>query len=877
MNSIIPIVLFLTVCVAGADSSDSDVDWPMYRHDKRLTARSDGPSDLTAPMIEWQYDLRGYRWWIGVKPGEETRRLRLSGDQPGKEFDTDCRTAWGLGRPRVDLAGDGVLQRAPAYAAKIIEDVSGLQNYAIKMIDSERGYCELKAYDRGERTAWTSEEFRVFQGPHPVIADANADGQLDVVVCPHYQVAVLDGRSGETIQQLRWHEGRNYGHFIVKNIDDDPALEMCVLADFYTHMEVIDNDGTELRLLWRKEIELKIESKSKILRPRWDCMQDLDTDGRFEVVVNLYNDTGDRRWHLMVYDALSGVTKLDLPGVFMEGLEDIDGDGKVELFCTETDALFVPASARLQMLNYETGKAAIRWTHPSGAWVTAEKTYPLFINSTVARGNKNVVITDLGQGERAFYISIPADENTEQPVLQTFRMKNTGGIESLWNCKGAANSRALNVEATRENKTGEIETLLSFQTSRTEGVVDLQGVNGEIIGQERTRPEFGNWGSLIAAQFEKNKPATVISACGNREVVALSLANDSPHEIWRQWGAGPLIASDFNGDNVREIAMLGWQPSGEGNITVCNIDGTVLWKTPVQGFPGPLEPWNFGTLTYLAAGEFTGTDHDDLLVFARRSTMHSDEGFLLDGAKGNLVWHRDHAFDGTVTWGFGGTPVAVFDHDGDGVEDIYSLYPVNYTVVKGQDGTQIIGRSAAGDDIFPGIWAAYCTPVSFDFNHDNTPELLWCSNYVLGVTNLEGSTLWGISSKQQSDDGEYTLANAYPVDWRGSGEYSIAALGGEMLHSYEPEKGQLQWRFPLSGKAKSGVVGDLNGDGRDEIVVVHGENLSCVGIQDDGPKLLWNLSFPEAVQEAICADIDSDGKLEIVVLTSHGFLYGLNQ
>ena len=53
-----------------------------------------------------------------------------------------------------------------------------MQTFAVRRTGSETGHCELITYDKGPRTVWKSKEFSVFQGPHPVIADANADGQL---------------------------------------------------------------------------------------------------------------------------------------------------------------------------------------------------------------------------------------------------------------------------------------------------------------------------------------------------------------------------------------------------------------------------------------------------------------------------------------------------------------------------------------------------------------------------------------------------------------------------------------------------------------------------------------------------------------------------
>jgi hypothetical protein len=792
-------------------------------------------------------------------------------------LDGDQRSAWGMSAEKVDLAGDGRLQPQPAYAAKILQNVPGMQTFAVRMTGSETGHCELMAYDKGPRTVWKSKEFSVFQGPHPVIADANADGQLDVIVCPHYQVTVLDGRTGEAIQELKWHSGRNYGHFVVKNIDDDPALEMCVIADFYSHMEMIDNDGKDLKLLWRKEIELKVENKQKIVRPRWDPLQDLDGDGRFDLVVNLYNDSGDRRWHLMIYDAITGETKLDLPGMFMEGLMDIDGDGGVELFCAETEALFVPTSAPLRLLNWHDGQAVERWSHPTGGWVTAPSSYPLNINSTVARANQNVLTSDLGDGRRGFHVRIPATEGKTGPVLQGFEITKAGEVIPSWTVEGSMRAEALNVEALRKGENGGAETLISIQTASDAEGVRLKCGQGTVVGREKTLPEVAKWGSLVAGRMGHEKRMTVLAMGGSREVMAIRMKGDQPNLLWRRPGAGPLIVSDFDGDGSGEAAMLGWERSGEGNVTVRDAEGGIVWTTAVRGFPGPLEPWNFGTLTCLGSGRITGGPHDDLVVFGRRSTMQSDEGFVLSGADGRIVWHRDHAFDGERNWGFGGTPVAMFDQTGDGAEEVHSQYPVNYTVVNGKNGQQIIGRCAAAEDVFPGIWAAYSSPTLFDFDGDGRLEVMWCSGYLLGMTDLKGNTLWSAKSTLAIDGADSDLLQAYPVDWAGDGRWMIAAVDSGGARGYSADRGELQWRFPLAGPVTGAMVANVDGMGGDDLVAYHGKQISCVGVSGDGPALIWTMTLPSVVQEAILADSDGDEKLEVIALGADGVLYGVDQ
>ena len=848
-------------------------EWPMYRHDPRLTGRSDGSGEITLPKVVWKQDLRGYKWFIEIEPSPDDAKLTLTEEAANGAAESGNHVIEMLGTPLVDLAGDGLLQPAPAYAAKIIQDRPGLQTFAVKKTGDEQGFCELYAHDGGRQRVWRSDEYSVFLGPHPVVADANGDGQPDVIVCPHYLVAVLDGRTGRAIQQLRWHDGRNYGHLVVKNIDEDPALEMCVLADFYSHLAVIDNDGENLKLLWNKEIELRVENKEKIVRPRWDPLQDLDGDGRFEIALSLYNETGDHRWHTVIYDALTGESHCDLADSIIEGLEDVDGDGTVELFCTRSRALFVPASSRLSLLSYRGGALTERWTHAEGAWVTAAHRFPLFINSTVAGGNHNVVVNKFGADGQEFYIQSPPSSRSG-PLLQAFLVSAEGNIEPTWTCRAAVGAERFSMASRQPSSEPPRSRLMSLHTSVAGEDVSFQGVRGKIRGAVRTAPERQeNWrgGYLIAARLGGDPHCSIAAVAGNRDVVCLSATENKPTIRWRGDGGGPLLAADFDGDGTSEIAMLGEASSGQGKVSLRNGDGTVGWSVDFPRFPGPFRPWNRSALTGLSCGRFTESDRDDLIVFTRRSTMQSDEGHCLSGRDGSLLWKQTTSFDGTRNWGFGGKPIASFDHDGDGNDDLYSLYPVNYTVSRGQDGHQLIGRSSAGEDILPGMWAAYATPTLFDFDEDRSPELVWAGPYCLGITDVAGETRWGINPRTEFP---HSLRGAYPVDWQGDGNFTLLAVTQGMLYSFDPVTGDRQWQFALPAADKA-LIGDLDGDGRDEAALICGERISGVSVENGQARIDWTIRLPDECVDAILADTDGDHKLELLVLTGAGLLFAI--
>ena len=55
--------------------------------------------------------------------------------------------------------------------------------------------------------------------------------------------------------------------------------------------------------------------------------EDVDGDGRPEIVVSLFNATRDGRWHVQVLEGMTGRIKADLPDRYLSGLRDVDGDG----------------------------------------------------------------------------------------------------------------------------------------------------------------------------------------------------------------------------------------------------------------------------------------------------------------------------------------------------------------------------------------------------------------------------------------------------------------------------------------------------------------------------------------------------------------------
>jgi len=145
--------------------------------------------------------------------------------------------------------------------------------------------------------------------------------------------------------------------------------------------------------------------------------------------------------------------------------------------------------------------------------------------------------------------------------------------------------------------------------------------------------------------------------------------------------------------------------------------------------------------------------------------------------------------------------------------------------------------------------------------------------YLLGH---DGSTKWKFEAKGEVNDLAVASAYGRRIILIASEDEHVYFLDvkGDLLRSLKVEAplrvGQSSVRWP---RARTVLFGDLEGDGRPELLVgTANANLCCYELPPGlKPKLRWRFDrVPHGTREGMLLDLDGDGRLEILVANKYG-------
>jgi len=212
-------IALLAGCAAIARAADTQ--WPMYRHDSRLTGATDAAGKIVRPQVIWQYSL-GIPYQPLASHDDADRSLYdLDGDGTRERFTVEGTTlrvtdAEGAELGRVEVEG-GPLGKV-VRVAKLFPLRPGLQVIAFSQrMDTGAGQGHCFTFHRGVRhgeLAWSTGPLEHYYSPTLIVDDLDGDGLPEIVAAPHYRVQIFSGQTGRLKAEVPWDVGRNYGVLI---------------------------------------------------------------------------------------------------------------------------------------------------------------------------------------------------------------------------------------------------------------------------------------------------------------------------------------------------------------------------------------------------------------------------------------------------------------------------------------------------------------------------------------------------------------------------------------------------------------------------------------------------------------------------------------
>lgn len=386
---------------------------------------------------------------------------------------------------------------------------------------------------------------------------------------------------------------------------------------------------------------------------------------------------------------------------------------------------------------------------------------------------------------------------------------------------------------------------LSFDRTGIPDTVALSVVKGGYISLELALTLSTGSSTDVGNLVMEIQNLEVVSATPTQAFDASQLFQFNGTTAFDIFGASVANIGDINADGVPDF--VAGAPRTNANsigfaVVFSGADGSQL-----LAFSGTNAGDNFGT-SVAGVGDLNGDGVPDIAIGAPGATVENQillgTVFVYSGADGSLI----HRLDGdTQTASLGGSVAAAGDVNGDGVPDIIVgasvASPPGFTAVgsvlvySGATGSRLLRIDGPDVGIF--VFFGELVAGAGDVNGDGVPDIL------VGVPTA-----------------------ALPGLFNAGSVFVFSGLNGSQLHRFD---GSIE--FANFGTAIAGV-GDVNGDGRADIVVgdpffelFDGRVLVYSGA--DGAEL-WRVDdtalatgFGHAVASA--GDVNGDGVPDILV------------
>jgi len=861
-------------------NQEHKTDWPMARHDPQMTGHTPLKGEMRhAPEVISRRYLGLWKNHLIINPSSGgSNRIQLPEYSFGAGFLNENSLHWGLRQPPIDLDGKGTFVEPPNQSsvklAKLLPDVPGLQRIEFDnafSIGAEKNYGRLYAYDQGAdkpRQIWQTEPVKDMYSPVVAIADTDMDGQAEIVLLTHYHLAVYDAPTGQIKDNVNWNVGRNYGQLDVVDVDGDGRPDFVVQADAPPHLEFIQNTPNGARLAWSHKY-LKDETDVAVptefyLHNLPNAVRDLDGDGRIELAVNIHDFKGDGRWHVVIFDVLTGEVKSDLVNYYLWAVTDLDADGHFELFLSDASHKTIDIDSTLSVCTYlGTDHLIQRWeSETPGRFCMRPYFFPENVNSASSRGpvHRTTIVTgDVdGNGTDEFFIM------AEQRLLAI------GADDKEYKIKFTVVNPSEQSPKALATRPGQV----LVECHAESGEIQLEGSKASLqshyqAGNFRTTP------TVADLDGDGKNEIIVENAAGFIEVLELPdltvrwKFRGFAQPIWVTWKTehDAVPAVDLDGDGQKEIICCDAGNERYTTIYALRADGSIYWQAELPGIaPRLTEKFKVGR--FRAAGW-------DVLVTIQQTTQ--PEMLCLDGRTGEIRWHKKSWQDdkGQI-WPYPNQYICC-DIDDDGFHEIYGSYAYIYYVLDGNTGEPIRKPVNIWHEIFH-RWQSYFAPIPADFNGDGQTEFLLASgSYAIGGLTVVTPTMEILWQKPlENSVGARGLQGIGDCDGDGIPDIAFYHLDGRIA-CYDGKTGKVKWQVeglqPHSSMSGGHFAsGDIDSDGHDEFLYPLGSNEIIALDHDEPSHVLWRAPLTSEPGTPILADIDGDELMEIIVCTNDGYV-----
>jgi len=899
-------------------------EWYQHRGNKRLTGEAQVDQNIVAgASVIWSQYVGSRESWVGLTPGGGSSNVNLPG---GNVLMSQAeQVSWNLNGPWFDLAGTGTLtSQSTSSIVRIGDFIPGngvLEKLEGTVLDTTfgQGYIRLYKWMGGAWVQqWQSPTIPAMQGiPNIITGDFDNDGQLEVAITPWTDVYVLSMATGQiektgTFKPAVNESGRGYGWFGAYDLTGDGREEFIVMGDFQDFVSVLGwNASGNLVKLWDYSFSPNLAGKQTSHRPGAFPLADVTGDGNLDIVTSIYNDNGDHRWHVIVFNALTGAVLYDLVDHAVDGLRDVNGDGDSELFVRQTQGALLPPTGTVEILDIQGGSFTTLWSQNDVGFVSQNiSDFPLNVNSATSTGKLDLLTGPIAPGGNSvFFTKRIIDASTNATEIDVWQLNGAGGGTNL----GSGNGIDLDVIAVRPTGTGTSRILLSSEiVGSAPGTLALQGFTGQAVFSQGGSPPRAS--AVVGRLDGPDGRPTVIVQGGSETIAAFQpLTNGQVNTLWTRQGLGGrtgatqftgqhdysgVALADVNGDADLETIYATVGDSGQARLVAAAPDGSEVWHTDFD-VPGGTRIFNQPGLTLWRTGHFTSTEYEDVLVQIMRGSGGTGEFHLLDGRTGVERWMRTYGNtpgSNPLLVNAGEAQMVVYDWDGDGLDEAVNFHPYQYYVVDG-NGMNLIDKSIYNGGVFPGGSPLYGTPVVADFLDNGTPTILFAGSYAqFGLITTAGTPVWY----------KPFVFDAYPGfiegvgDVDNDGDLDILAPGFRVspanetvskFNAYDAATGNLLWTVDLPGHPYAAVggaftdsptlsvSGDVDNDGRVESVFAINSTIYVVGANPNGTsgQIEWTFTVPGfgLLSSPIIADANGDGRPEIIVTSTTGWVYAI--